>query len=84
MTKARAQRVHAKRRARERFGLTLNRHDLRAVVRDIQAARAEHVCRQSLRVSIWRVVIGGKAMLAAYDNKRKTVATLMPTDWKVA
>lgn len=82
LTKTRAQRIHARRRALERYELDLNRHDLREVVESIQAGKATFVRRQSLRVSIWEVTVKGQACRVVYDKLRKTIVTFLPLDPK--
>lgn len=82
MSKTQAQRAHSKRRAHQRFGLAINRKHLRQLCDDIQAGRATLVERQSLRVSLWLVKLNDVPMVAAYDRNRKTIATLMPPEWK--
>lgn len=71
------QRFHAKRRASERFGLSLNRHQYRDLVRLIQGGKAEFIGRESLRLSHWLVTWEEKQMHVVYDSSRHTVVTLM-------
>jgi hypothetical protein len=75
-----AQRRHAKRRAAERYGLELNRHDMRTLVEQIQHGDAEFIERQSLRVSVWWVTVGGKRCRVVYDRLRKTIVTFLPEE----
>jgi hypothetical protein len=80
MTKLHAQRRHAKLRAQERYGLSLNRIDLREIAGLIQQGKAVFLRRQSLRVSHWLVEVGGKSARVVYDRKRKTVVTFLPAE----
>jgi hypothetical protein len=80
LPKHRAQRAHAKRRLQERYGLTVNRHDLRDMVALIQGGHARMIERQSHRVTVWDLTFHGKEIRVVYDNLRKVVVTaLLPT-----
>lgn len=70
------QRAHAKKRARERYGLRLNR---------VQYFRCRESARASRRIIDWddrRVVCliqgNGKPMLAVYDLVTREIATFLP------
>lgn len=78
MSKAKAQRRHAQRRARGRYGVHLNRADLDAMVRQIQAGKATFLRRQSGRVSLFAVDMQGLRVPVVYDRKRKTIVTVLP------
>lgn len=77
--KALAQRRHAKRRANERFGLTLNRHELQALTSAIRAGRFAFVERQSNRVTVWAGIVKGQSVCVVYDSKQHQVVTFLPT-----
>ena len=78
-TKTINQRFHAKRRARERFGLELNRQDLREIAGQIQNGKdARLLGQESLRLSHWMVSYQGTEMHAVYDKKRHQVVTFLP------
>lgn len=76
-SKARAQRIHAKRRAYQRYGLVLNKWDLRELVTAIQSNKATHVEKRSNRVSEWDVQFHGETVRVVYDNMRKTIVTFL-------
>lgn len=80
--KARAQRKHAKARALERFDLEVTDRDLGEMVRQIQSGEAQFVRKQSLRVSVFKVVVQDKPLIAVYDKKRNTIATVYPIQWE--
>ena len=80
MNKTQCQRIHAKRRAYERFDLELNRHQLRDLVQQIQNGKAEHIESQTNRVSIKRVTFEGKKYTVAYDKTRQTIITFLPEE----
>lgn len=79
LTKTQSERIHAKQRAKERYDLDLNRHDLQAIVDIIQDNRsAEFVRATSLRVSVFKLPYKGKLVCVAYDKMRKTIVTFLP------
>jgi hypothetical protein len=78
VNKVRAQRVHAKRRAYERYGLTLNRLDLRGMVQQIQGGRAVFVERESLRLTRWIVVVHDLHVTVVFDAQRHAIVTCLP------
>lgn len=80
-SKARSQRSHARKRALQRFDVQLNRHQLQALVTQIQNGFATLVERQSLRVSVWRITLeDGRRPHVVYDKQRKTIVTFLPED----
>ncbi len=78
MDKLRAERVHAKKRALERFGVTLNRHQLRSVVESIRSGRALFLERQSLARTLWLVDLLGQPARAVYGKSRGEIVTFLP------
>lgn len=76
-----AQRIHAKRRAEQRFGLTLNRRDMRQIVLNIQSRNpelAQFVSRTSNRVTLWRIYWDGGWYKVVYDTNRGTLVSFLP------
>lgn len=71
-------RKHVKRRALERFGVTLNRSDIEALNEQIrtQPPSAEFLSRTSLARTLWRVSLRGESAVAVYDKRRGTVVTV--------
>ena len=82
MSKRKAQRRHAKRRARERLGIRLHDDLLIKMVRRIQAGEMEFHSRQSNRVSRYMDRIDGEHVLVVYDRHRKTIVTVWRSDEK--
>jgi hypothetical protein len=78
--KARNQRKHAKRRAFERFGLTLHADAQQQIVRSIQNREARLIRRQSRRVLVFEVEHEGQKLPVVYDCKRKTIVTVLPLE----
>jgi hypothetical protein len=84
-TKKAAQNIHAKRRAKSRFGAELTTKDIRQIVTDIQnqAENVAFVKSLSNRVSVWEISMFENKALALYDKKRKRIATFLPTTYEV-
>lgn len=78
VNKSQAQRIHAKRRAEERYGLALNRQDLRDVADSIQRGDAVHVQTTSNRTSVHDVKHKGIKVRVVYDRIRHNVVTFLP------
>ena len=78
LTKKQAQQVHARRRAYERYGLTLTKKKRLRAIADIQAGRATLVEKQSLARSVWQVQIDNRPVTVVYDRTRKTLVTVLP------
>lgn len=73
-----AQRIHAKRRAQQRYGLTLNRQQMRELVAQIQNGKGIFLERQSLRVTLWRVEFEGRKCKVVYDSRRGVIVSFLP------
>lgn len=80
VSKAEAQVVHAKRRASERYGLTLNRQSYGTIVKMIQEGRATFVRRVSNRISLFTVEYHNVPLAVVYDSLRHKVVTFLPPD----
>jgi predicted RNA-binding protein associated with RNAse of E/G family len=72
-----AQRAHARKRISQRFGFALNRHEIHALVLQIQNGAAVSLGRQSCSRSHWMVTHEGTQMHAVYDNKRHVIVTVL-------
>jgi hypothetical protein len=80
-SKKKAQQVHARRRARERYNVYLSNDDLDEMCRAIQGGETEAIERQSNRVTVHRVTMpNGASARAVYDSKRKQVVTFLPRE----
>ena len=82
MNKKHSQRVHAKRRAFERFGIQLNRKDLFKIGEAIRKNKAQLLERQSKRVTMFLFPDGWEKIKTpfkvAYDGKRHQIMTVIP------
>jgi hypothetical protein len=80
VSKAKQQRRHARRRAKQRLGIDLGPKRMRALISDIQNNRLTFHSRQSHRVTRWITEIDSKKVFVIYDSKRKTVVSLWNYD----
>jgi len=78
VNKKRALRVHAKRRAKVRYGLTINKFKRRQIIYLIQGGKSKLLKKHSQRVSEWETVFEGKKLRLLYDKKRKEIITFLP------
>lgn len=87
--KKQGQQIHTKRRAKERYGLNLNKDDRRAITQRIKdslkkpevitpAASANFLVKHSNRVSEWEVPYAEKNLRVLYDSKRSSIITCLP------
>ena len=85
-TKKAAQKAHAARRAKERFGIDLGREAQRSIVGRIRAGKAKLLGWQSLRVKGYEIEHEGKLLTVLYDRKRKVLITVLPpgAKWRYA
>lgn len=79
-TKQAAERLHANRRCRERYGFSLNDARHRTICAMIHEGSRECVFleRQSLRISLFAVFLEEAWLPVVYDRVRKTVVTVLP------
>lgn len=76
------QRAHAKRRAKQRYGLKLNRADILSMIQKIHDREAICLCRES-RTRTHYILPFQKGdfdgwMIAVYDRGKDNIATFMP------
>lgn len=80
MNKVEAERVHAKRRAKERFGLNLTK-DVRDLLRGkIKRGEGTFISRRSRRISIWRISYENIFYRVVYDKDRHEIVTFLPEE----
>lgn len=77
-SKARAQKYHAKRRARERFGIDLSYNDQIDMVEMIRNGQSRAVEKRSLRVTVHELEWDGQTLRVVYDKSRGTIVTVLP------
>lgn len=80
MTKKEAQRSHAKRRALERYGLQLNRFDIKTIIKMIQTQNAFFIESQSHRLKKYQITYKSTTAIVIYDKLRKEIVTFLPKE----
>jgi hypothetical protein len=73
------QRRHAKKRARQRYGVTLSTRQLYEIAQKIINGDSQFVERGSCRVSKHLVQYQGMTFYVAYDSNRKSVCSFLPS-----
>ena len=80
MSKAEGQRIHAKRRALERYGVEFNREDLDRIIQQIRSkTRSISYFRITNRLSLHKVFYENidVPLFVVYDKSRGTIATFL-------
>ncbi len=78
MTKKATERLHAKRRAFERYGLTFTKDIRNHFCKCIRDGKGKFTERQSRRVTIWNVEYEGMAYRVVYDSVRHEIVSFLP------
>lgn len=81
--KTRANRIHAQRRADERYGVPLGRQGQRQIVAAIRAGRHRVVKQSSLTRAVCDVPHDGRIYRVVYDRSRKSIITFLPPEKSV-
>jgi hypothetical protein len=76
--KRRSERLHARRRARERYGIEVGPATRKAILAAIANGRHTLVQRSSLRVSVHDVTVDGIPMRVVLDRHRNELVTFLP------
>jgi hypothetical protein len=69
--------LHARRRAKERFGLVFESKDQQKITKKIQAGEAYFIKQQSDRISIYDVKYNGSLIRIVYDSGTQQIVTVM-------
>lgn len=77
-SKTKCQRLHAKKRASERYDLELNRKQLDQIVELIQTNQAFFIKRRSNRITLFQVYFEDQWLKVVYDSVRKNIVTFLP------
>jgi hypothetical protein len=78
--KQKAERVHAKRRAKSRYNLDFTKEVRRAFNTIIHNNKAKFLWRQSRRVSVFEVPYENKTYKVVYDKLRGEIVTFLPSE----
>jgi hypothetical protein len=70
--------AHLRKRAEQRYGLSLGKEAVREINSKIQNNQAEFVERQSYSRSLWKVEHGGQVLNVVYNNNLHTACTVLP------
>lgn len=83
-SKRESQLVHTRRRLRERFAVEGSAAQLdtliHSMIERIKDGRAEHIEKQSNRVSLFRIELDGYELYPIYDRQRKMIVTVLTKD----
>lgn len=72
---------HSKTRAKQRYGVDLNRADRKNLVQQIQSNKARFIQAHSRRVKEFVVKLeDGTQLRCLYDNTRNTIITFLPPE----
>lgn len=85
MSKRKAQQRHARRRARERYGIELGRSTRQEIITAIHGGRSTFIRRQSHRVTVHDVLLDdGDHVRVVYDSQRHEVVTFLPRPFEAS
>ena len=76
--KAYAERVHFKKRLRERYGVRCNQDLYRSFVGQIKRGASTLILKQSNTRSVHEIRYNGRPIWVVYDLKRKELCTALP------
>jgi len=76
-TKKDAQKKHAQQRAKERYGVELNRKIINGLLLQIREGESTFIEKISNRVTKHLVVLDGKEIPVIYDKLRNTIVTFL-------
>ena len=79
MDKKKSERIHAKRRALERYDLDFTKKIRNQLLDKIKRSDGTFLFRQSRRVSVWEVEHENKKYQIVYDRNRKEIVTFLPS-----
>jgi hypothetical protein len=71
------ERIHAKRRAYQRYGLSFNRKDYFNIINLIKTGKSKQICKQSNTRSIKKVNYNNIDLYLVYDKLRGEIATFL-------
>lgn len=80
MNKTNSCRIHARKRALERYNLEVDRKLLNWFAGQIKSNKAIFFRRKSNRVTNWIVKYNNENYLVSYDKQRKTIITFLPKE----
>jgi len=78
--KERTLKQHARRRASERYGLSLTDQLHTEIVKQIQTSKSQLIEKQSNRISVHDVIVNDETIRVVYDRDRKLIVTFLYKD----
>jgi hypothetical protein len=69
---------HAKKRLKERYGISAGNKFLTQIINQIKSGKANKLNRHSKRVSEYLVKVSGTDIRVIYDHKRTMIVTALP------
>lgn len=82
-SKSKAQKCHAIRRYKERFGDILTQKEYDELCRHIQSGKGKILGKQSNRIRVIRIIVKNNDTLLLWDNHRKRIITFFTTDMEL-
>jgi len=81
MTRVQKQRIHATRRAKQRYGLELDKSDIDKIINLIQNRGAVETKKLTNARTLHVIQYKEQELKVIYDKKRHNVCTFMPIEW---
>lgn len=81
MEKIKAMRLHANRRARERYGIDLTDEVYKEIITNIKTKRGVPGKKITCRVWQVRTHYKGRRLYVVYDRKREALITFLKPEW---
>lgn len=78
VNKKKAERIHARRRAAERFHLDVTEEVRNLLKSKIKKGEGIFLYRNSRRVSVWSLSLNEQTYKVVYDKQRKEIVTFLP------
>ena len=78
MQKKKAEWIHARRRALERYGIFLTKKMVASAVQQIRQGNSIYGWKASNNISIHVIQVGEKRAAVVYDKKRRMIKTFLP------
>lgn len=72
-----AQRIHFRRRTKERLGFDLSKEEIQQVKSDIELGVATPVASHLERLDVYRVLIAKRPCIVVYDTETRELATFL-------
>ena len=80
MNKKTSERIHAKRRALQRYNLEFTKKVRNQIKSKIQSNGAKFLHRQSRRVTVWEIDHENRKFKVVYDTMRGEIVTFLPLE----